>query len=652
MDDSGTTRARVTTRRLTDERTGPGWQALAVPAPPAASPRVTAALCARGRTLGEPRLAPGGQRVAFVATAGGRAHLVLVDLHAGTDAHLHPGPERTVTSDPPPCPSRAYGGGTFDWLADGSGLVYAAVDGGLWLQPASGAPPRRLVEHGPARAPAVAPDGTKVAYVVDTHHVGVVSLGPRGTQARWPVLVSDGADFCLDPTWTSDGQQVVWHEWDVPAMPWDASRIVARAADGSGPVVTLAGGEGVAVAQPRVAPDGTLGYLSDASGWSNVWAGRPEGGARPVHPEAHEHGGPTWGAGARSFAWSPDGRSLAVARNEGGFGSILVLDRHSDRVEELGRGVHGGLSWEGSALVAVRSGARTPTEVVAYAGPGLGTRSVLARGPLAGFDAAGLVEPEPVAWAGDDGAAVPGRLYRPAPPVLGDPPPLIAWVHGGPTAQMEVAFNPRIAYWLDRGWAVLVPDHRGSTGHGRDFTQALAGRWGELDVADVAAGLEAAVTSGWGDPRRLVAMGASAGGFTVLNLLATRPELCAAGVDLYGVADLLELDETTHRFEAHYLHSLVGPLPGAADAYRDRSPVRRAGAITCPLLILHGSADEVVPLAQSQAVAERVRAAGGEVELHVYEGEGHGWGRPETVIDELGRSESFLRRHVLRRRTP
>ncbi|MDP9020884.1 MAG: prolyl oligopeptidase family serine peptidase, partial [Actinomycetota bacterium] len=143
---------------------------------------------------------------------------------------------------------------------------------------------------------------------------------------------------------------------------------------------------------------------------------------------------------------------------------------------------------------------------------------------------------------------------------------------------------------------------------------------------------------------------ASAGGFTVLNLLAACPDLCAAGVDLYGVTDLFELDETTHRFEAHYLHSLVGPLPDAAERYRERSPVNRAQGITAPLLILHGGDDEVVPPAQSQAVAEALKARGGTVELHVYDGERHGWGRPETVVDELERTESFLRRHVLRRR--
>jgi dipeptidyl aminopeptidase/acylaminoacyl peptidase len=290
--------------------------------------------------------------------------------------------------------------------------------------------------------------------------------------------------------------------------------------------------------------------------------------------------------------------------------------------------------------------------VVLHEGDDLADRRVLARGPVAGFEEAALVEPEVVTWPGDDGGPVHGRLYRPVHLDHGTPPPLIAWVHGGPTDQWGVTWNPRIAYWVDAGWAVLLPDHRGSTGHGRAYTQAMAGRWGELDVADVVAGLRAAADRGWGDGRRLVVMGGSAGGFTVLNVLATAPDLCAAGVDLYGVTDLFDLDETTHRFEAHYLHTLVGPLPAAAAAYRDRSPVNRVEAITAPLLILQGSADEVVPPAQSQAVADRLLALGRTVELHVYEGEGHGWGRPETVVDELARTASFLRRHVLRWREP
>jgi dipeptidyl aminopeptidase/acylaminoacyl peptidase len=143
-------------------------------------------------------------------------------------------------------------------------------------------------------------------------------------------------------------------------------------------------------------------------------------------------------------------------------------------------------------------------------------------------------------------------------------------------------------------------------------------------------------------------MGGSAGGFTVLNLLIRHPELCAAGIDLFGVTDLLELDETTHRFEKHYLHSIVGPLPAAVEHYRDRSPCNYVESITSPLLILQGDADEVVPPAQSRSIADRLKALGRVVEYHEYPGEGHGWSKPETIIDEFSRIEDFLRRHVLR----
>ena len=613
-------------------------------ATPKPTSRITPALCARGRSVAEPVLSPSGDRLGFVATAGGRSQLVVLTLGEA------PGAEVVVTSDPPPRGARAFSGGVFDWLPDGSGVVYAAADGGLWLQPITGAPPRRLVEQGPSAAPAVSPDGSKVAYVVDTRHVAVASVDD---EARWPVRLSGSADFCVDPTWSPDGSRVAWHEWDVPAMSWDASRIALRAADpDDGEVVVVAGGEGVAVQQPRFSPDGLLGYLSDESGWCNLWAVGPSlDDRRPVIDEPHELAGPTWGHGQRSYAWSPDGAAVAYCRNEDGFGSLRVFDRVEARTAEVARGVHGSLSWRSGTVAALRSGARTPTVVVGYGGADLGRRTVLAHGALAGLSSADLAEPEVVRWAGDDGSEVPGRLYRPPSAEAGDPPPLIMWIHGGPTGQMEVSFNARIAYWVDRGWAVLVPDHRGSTGHGRAFTQALAGRWGELDVEDTAAGLRAAVDCGWGHPRRLVAMGASAGGFTVLHLLAAHPQLCAAGVDLYGVTDLFELDETTHRFEGHYLHSLVGPLPECADRYRHRSPLQRVDAVVAPLLVLQGSDDEVVRASQSQALVDRIRANGGTVEHHVYDGEGHGWKRPETMIDELERTESFLRRHVLRWRT-
>src|SRR5262245_21697583 len=237
----------------------------------------------------------------MIATAMGRAPLTPVPLYGG--------PEVVVTSDPPPRPAAAYGGGAFDWVPDGAALVYAATDGGLWLASAAGGRPRPIVEpprDGPAAAPAVSPDGTRVAYVVDQHHVGVASLDADGS---WPVRLSTGADFCFDPVWSPDGASIAWHEWDVPAMPWDSSRIVLRAVDGLRPGAEpklVAGGDGVSVQQPRFAPDGRLGFLSDLDGWLNLWVAAPDGsGARSLLAEECEHGDASWGLGQRSFAWSP-----------------------------------------------------------------------------------------------------------------------------------------------------------------------------------------------------------------------------------------------------------------------------------------------------------------------------------------------------------
>jgi len=561
------------------------------------------------------------------------------------------GPEVVVTSDPSPRPVASYGGGAFDWTPDGEALVYAAVDGGLWVTSVDGGLARQIATKqasGGCAAPTISPDGTRVAFVVNQQHVAVAPLDG----SAWPTLLSSGADFCFDPSWSPDGTRVVWHEWDIPAMPWDEGRIVVRDAAGARAGKVVAGGAGISVQQPRFSPDGTrLAYLSDETGWLNLWVAAADGSdAKPLVEEDVEHGDPSWGLGQRSYAWSPQGRSIVFTRNRLGFGTVDRVDVATGDVSALDKGVHGGLSWRGDRIAAVRSGARAPTQIVLYDEAG-GRRTTVARGPVGGFEALDLPEPIAVTWEADDGAAIHGRLYEPsAPSATGDdPPPLLVWIHGGPTGQTTVAWNNRLPFFLERGWAVLFPDHRGSTGHGRAYVQSMAGRWGDLDTSDTAAGMREAARRGWGDGSRMVVMGGSAGGFTVLNLLAHHPDLCAAGIDLFGVADLFDLNETTHRFEAHYLHSIVGPLPDAADAYRDRSPLPVADRITSPLLILQGDADEVVPPAQSRTIADQLRALGRTVETHFYAGEGHGWRRPETMIDELNRIESFVRRQVLRR---
>jgi dipeptidyl aminopeptidase/acylaminoacyl peptidase len=244
---------------------------------------------------------------------------------------------------------------------------------------------------------------------------------------------------------------------------------------------------------------------------------------------------------------------------------------------------------------------------------------------------------------------VHGLFYAPPGPAAdADPPPVIVRVHGGPTGFVEAGFDARTSYWLDRGWAILQVNYRGSAGYGRAYRQALHESWGIHDVEDTVSGAQELAQRGRVDGSRMVVMGGSAGGYTVLLSMALYPEVFAAGVDLYGVADLFSLSEDTHRFEAHYLDTIVGLLPATYDRYKDRSPLTHADKITRPLLILQGDKDDVVPLAQSQMIYDTLKRKGREVEMQVYEGEGHGWRRLATVMDELERIDRFLRRHVLK----
>ncbi|MFZ4810776.1 MAG: S9 family peptidase [Ilumatobacteraceae bacterium] len=590
--------------------------------------------CIGAREITEPRLTPDGESVVYAVSHAGETALVIQDLGSDGGVIGHP---RVLPTVPAPRPGRGLGGGCWTFTPDADAVVYAAVDGNLWLQPLDGTLGRPITHQGPervAQAPATTPLSSLVVYIVDQAEVWAVSLD----DGRARRLDDGSGEFVFDPQLTPDGREVAWVAWDVPSMPWDASRIERRGIDDDRQSVLRPSSS---VQQPRFLPDGTLVSVRDDTGYLVVWVGD-----RPLVDEPFEHAGPTWGPGQRSFAVSGDGSAIAFTRNEDGFGRLCVALVATGEVRELGRGVHGQLSWVGDRIVALRSGARTPTEVVLYDARS-GARSVVATAPIATWDRASLVEPVLIEVTAVDGGVVPARLYE-AERVAGEPRRLIAWVHGGPTDQWQVAFMPRIEFWRSRGWDVVIPDHRGSTGHGRAHQQSMNGRWGELDVDDTAAVVRSLHARSIGAPERTVMMGGSAGGFTVLGILGRHPDLACAAVVSYPVTDLLDLAERSHRFERHSVRSLVGePGTPAVDArYLDRSPVTFAHRIATPLLVFHGEDDPVVPVAQSRELADRIASAGGDVELIVYPGEGHGFRNPEHQRDEYERTERFLELHV------
>ena len=594
------------------------------------NPRVAVAFEAvvAGPEVGEPRLSPDGRWVAAIvagrdATAPDSRLLVT----AVDDTEWREPADFAVRS------VRGLGGGTFDWLADSSGWIVIDREGALRILRRDGE--SRMLHSETDRvisSPCVSPDGDKVAFVVDQAEIRVIEIDRPGVAER----VDHGDfDFVIDPVWWNG--RVIWQAWRVPFMPWDESAIVST--------------DGVVMAAPqrqiqqwRLAPGGSeFAWLDDASGWLNVVVGS---GVRVG--EAAEHGGPQWGERQRSWCWSPDGRTIAFTRNEEGFGRLCTFDLASGRVVERAKAVHGQVSWVGDRLCALRTGGKTPTQIVVYdtSTDDWTRRSLLVSSSVEWTDHWSLVEPRLVRVTAADGATLFARLFESPIESRG----LLCWVHGGPTDQTPVSFQPRFNYWISRGYSILVPDHRGSTGHGRAFTTAMRGEWGALDSRDVIEILRDVQRNYGFAPDATAVLGASAGGLTALNVAATEPTLVAACLVSYPVADIAALDGATHRFEAHYNRTLMGSEAETAERSRLRSPIHRAEELSrTPVLLLHGDADPVVSVTQSRDLVSALRGAGGVVEYVEFAGEGHGFRGLDAKRDEYHAMERFLSGHLRNR---
>jgi dipeptidyl aminopeptidase/acylaminoacyl peptidase len=254
-----------------------------------------------------------------------------------------------------------------------------------------------------------------------------------------------------------------------------------------------------------------------------------------------------------------------------------------------------------------------------------------------------------ITWTGHDNEPVHGMYYAPVNEQYEGrgAPPLIVLVHGGPTSQSVAAYMSEVQFFTTRGYAVLQINHRGSTGYGKEYMMKLRGNWGNYDVEDSASGAQYLIEQEMADPKRVVISGGSAGGFTVLQSLVTKPGFYRTGICRYGISNQFLLAQDTHKFEERYLDTLLGPLPEAADLYRERSPLFSADKIVDPVIIFQGAEDKVVPQNQSDSIVNSLRARGVPHEYHVFEGEGHGFRKPESIRKYYDCVLGFLAQYVL-----
>jgi dipeptidyl aminopeptidase/acylaminoacyl peptidase len=290
--------------------------------------------------------------------------------------------------------------------------------------------------------------------------------------------------------------------------------------------------------------------------------------------------------------------------------------------------------------------------VISYA-PGSDKVQVHRRATDENIPPENLSVPKPVQWTADseDGTAVTvhGLYYAPTSSQfagIGLPPAIIN-IHGGPTGQTFAQYNARAQFFATRGYAYLDVNYRGSTGYGKAYAAHLRGKWGILDVQDALGGAHYLVDATLADERKLVIMGGSAGGYTVLKALVDHPGFFKAALCLYGVSNMFTLAADTHKFEEHYLDSMLGPLPEASDIYRERSPIFCADKIVDPIAIFQGEIDTVVPKAQAEAIVASLQRRNIPHEYHLYQGEGHGWRKKETIEAFYETVDRFLRHHVI-----
>jgi len=578
---------------------------------------------------------------------GGRNVVVECDA-AGRSADLNPAPFDVRNR------VHEYGGGAFLVADDGELFFCHDADQRIWRM-RRGEAPRPVTRGGALRyADAVldAARGRLIAVREDHSAAGeaVATLVAIGLASGEETVLAGGRDFFSNPRLSPDGSRLAWLSWDHPRMPWQGSDLWLAELDATGRAQNprhVAGGERESIFQPQWSPGGDLHFVSDRSGWWNLY--RERGGRiEALHGMAAEFGEPQWAFGLSMYGFATDGFILCLYEQGGRshLGRIDTGGRFAEiatpycSLRELHVAKAGGFAAcfaaserEGEALV------RFDLESTSF--------TALRRASDSVYEPADLSIAEPIEFPTEGGLTAHAFFYAPRNAAfVGEPgtrPPLLVVSHGGPTGVDNPALGPRLQYWTQRGFAVVDVNYGGSSGYGRAYRERLDGRWGVVDVDDVVNAARFLVARGDVDPERLAIRGASAGGYTTLAALAFR-DIFRAGASHYGISDLETLARDTHKFESRYLDSLVGPYPARADLYRARSPANFVDRLASALILFQGAEDRAVPPSQAQAMYEAVKAKGLPVALLLFEGEQHGFRQAKNIRRSLEAELAFYGR--------
>jgi dipeptidyl aminopeptidase/acylaminoacyl peptidase len=449
------------------------------------------------------------------------------------------------------------------------------------------------------------------------------------------ILIS-GNDFYSSPRLNPDGSRLAWLTWNHSNMPWDGTELWVSEvnADGSlGRRERVAGGIDESVVQPEWSPDGVLYFVSDRSGWWNIY--RWQGGqVESLCEMKADFARPQWVFGMSTYAFE-SADCIICAYTKQGTWRLASLDTVTGETQLIE-----------VPYTDIRSVRALPSQAVFIAGSSsepssivkldleAGLTEVLRRSSNIKVDAGYLSIPKAIEFPTENGLTAHAFFYAPRNREYtgpsGEQPPLLVISHGGPTAATSTTLSWSIQYWTSRGIAVLDVNYGGSSGYGRAYRQRLNGQWGVVDVDDCVNGARYLVKIGEVDDNRLAIRGGSAGGYTTLCALTFR-DIFRAGASYYGVSDVEALTKDTHKFESHYLDRMIGPYPEQRDLYRERSPIHFVDRISCPIIFFQGLEDKVVPPSQAELMFQALREKGIPVAYIPFDGEQHGFRQAENI---------------------
>jgi dipeptidyl aminopeptidase/acylaminoacyl peptidase len=569
------------------------------------------------------------------ASEGGRTTLL---RQRGADvAEMTPAPFNVRTR------VHEYGGGAY--AVDASTVYFSNfADNRLYLAH-DGADPVALTAEGSVRYADFVLDRARRRLVAvcedhagDGHHP-LNSIRAVGLDGALSVLV-EGSDFYAAPRLSPDGSQLAWLSWMHPRMPWQGTELWLADVGADGTLANarlIAGGADESICQPEWSPGGMLHFVSDRSGWWNLY--RLSGQAlQPLCERAAEFAAPHWTFGASMYGFRSD-QEIVCTYIENGVSRLAQLSTASGKLHMIANPYEEirELRVAGS-VVALMGGAPTIPLELARIDLYHGRHEVLARSITELPDALNLSAPESITYP-TSGHRIAHAFYYPPrnaafEPAPGSKPPLMVISHGGPTGMASNTLKLATQFWTSRGFAVLDVNYGGSSGFGRDYRDALKGQWGVIDVDDCVAGARHLAARGLVDAERLVIRGGSAGGLTTLCAL-TFHDVFKAGASYYGVSDLKGLDADSHKFESHYNEYLIAPQPEADMLYLLRSPINHAEQLKRPMIFFQGLDDKVVPPQQSEVMVNALREAGVPVAYLTLEGEGHGFRKADSIVRTL-----------------